>query len=196
MKKLFISILFILSASAVVDAQEKKNDISVMYGLGSLHYLCENEGGIPLYTHIKTGALSVQYIRRINRILGYGGIMVFEKIGKDEFYPGTRGGDNYGVSASRTDCVFSLMPVLRSNWVHTKYFNLYNKIGLGAAFVSEKYKADDKSLNLPDKRESVFEPAYQFTLLGLDFGSERIHAAVELGFGSQGLGVLGVKYKF
>ena len=38
MKKLFISILFLLSASAVVDAQEKKNDISVMYGLGSLHY--------------------------------------------------------------------------------------------------------------------------------------------------------------
>lgn len=47
MKKLFISILFLLLATAVVDAQEKKNDISVMYGLGSLHYLCENEGVFP-----------------------------------------------------------------------------------------------------------------------------------------------------
>ena len=55
--------------------------------------------------------------------------------------------------------------------------------------INETYKGQDESTT-----DGIFN--VQFSLLGMEAGSQHIRAFIELGFGEQGIALAGLRYKF
>ena len=63
------------------------------------------------------------------------------------------------------------------------------------AFAGEQI--EDSNINtISIYSETTFEVNWQISLLGLEAGSERLRGFIELGTGEQGIGLIGLRYKF
>ena len=86
--------------------------------------------------------------------------------------------------------LFYVMPEMRHRWYETKngLFSVYSKVALG--YASQHNWLDDDSAF--DEKKNAF--SYQVTFGGIEFGSKRWpHLYSELGYGHQGIFMIGIK---
>ena len=87
-----------------------------------------------------------------------------------------------------------MLPAVKIDWLHKKYFGMYSKAAVGVTLTSKKEDYSDASNK--DISESNVDFNWQASLLGIEAGSPNIRAFVELGVGEQGIFVGGLRCKF
>ena len=220
MKKIILMAAAAMMAATSINAQaqyyDTKNELNISVGAGAnseLFSALSNFSSVmasTLVTGIVTGGhyvgyvdydnesytppIAVGYYRHLTKFIAVGGYAGFNQYKRDMMghWEATNGGSSHKDKigeAKRTN--FSLMPSAKFHWVRTKYFGFYSKVGIGVTFSSEKQDTDDKDYSGSD----VFVN-FDVTPIGLDAGTPQFRAFVELGIGEQGMGCLGLRYKF
>ena len=171
-------------------AQSAKNEISVEYGQGTIPqgaYLFGGVMGIAFtlgnFTFdntIMTGTLGVEYNRNVNNWFGYGGLATIEYMTSDTYTTDSEG--NQVKNGTFNLGAATLMPTTHFFWFRNPHFGMYSKIGagVGLAFGSDL---------------SVF-PAFQVSPVCMEFGGDKYKGTFEIGVGTQGIAVLGIKRMF
>ncbi len=212
--------LFILVAAltwcGTMSAQDKKHEVAISVGAGTTSNLLsgmKNLTGIMLEGTVTTlfsgGALtgyttydnkseiipiSVEYFYHLSPVVGVGGILAFNHE-KQDMYGNVKRGESTSKEligeAKMTN--FTVMPAVKLDWLRSKYFGMYSKFAIGVTFRSEKQEMNDNK-ELCNKTHTHFN--WQASLLGMEAGPQTIRAFAELGFGEQGIGVLGLRCRF
>ena len=132
--------------------------------------------------------LGFEYFYNLTSKLGMGLSVGFGKT--------SEGLDNFSMKPelrSWTDAhsrLFYVMPEVRYRWYQTKngLFSVYSKVALGYARQHNWLDSDSAF----DEKKNTF--AYQITAGGIEFGSKRWpHLYSELGYGHQGIFIIGIK---
>lgn len=161
---------------------------SVTAGQVGGHYTYSDKSEIP--------AISVEYYYRLGKVVGIGGFLAFNNLKRDMFLRisdaqgKTIKSDKQGV-ATRSN--FSVIPAVKIDYLRTRNFGMYTKVGLGLSIMHEKQK-DNQAGKVYSHTD--YNVNFQLSLLGLEAGLPNLRAFLELGMGEQGIGVLGVRYKF
>lgn len=134
-----------------------------------------------------TGPIAVEYFYHVNPLVGVGAIGAYACEKKDMLIAG----ENYG-EAKNT--FITVMPAAKFNWLRTKNFGLYSKVGAGLTFVSRK--EDYTKPNAENQSDSKVGFNFQASALGIEAGSPNIRAFLELGVGEQGVLLGGLRAKF
>ncbi len=167
------------SNSQIIDAMEDFTKVivtnTVTFGTVSPTY--ENKSDFP--------TLSIDYYYHVSKVIGLGGIFSFNSRSQDIYVSGSKYGD-----AKRT--TFSLIPTVKFDWLRKKNIGLYSKVGFGLSLLSDTQKENDGDKLLEETR---LYTNFQLSLIGFEFGSEKLRGFAELGVGEQGAAVLGIRYK-
>ena len=164
------------------------------------HTSYDNEKYIP--------PISIEYFHHMNKTVSVGAIGCFNGYTSDMFFNWQQNrGD--GTSTNKVKDKIgvakkyyaTLMPAVKFDWVRTKNFGVYSKVGIGLTYMYEKeiQKTDDTGEDIGDKKihsESRFMGNFQASLLGIEAGSQKIRGFAELGCGEQGILLAGLRYKF
>ncbi len=193
MKKTFLTTLLGLMTVVCAQAQTEefsRHEVAVSFGAGSnsqwinafehITTTFVTFGGVTYENEDFTGPFSVEYFYHPSAKIGLGGIAVYGKNTQDVMSGGKKIGD-------LTQSYFTLMPAVKFDWFQSKTFGVYSKLGAGATIRSEKGG---------DENESALHFNWQASLLGLELGSRQIRGFVEVGVGEQGIGLVGLRYKF
>jgi hypothetical protein len=164
------------------------------------HTSYDNEKYIP--------PISVEYFHHLNKTVSIGGIGCFNGYTSDMFFNWQQNSGDGTATLKSKDKIGSakkyyatLMPAVKFDWVRTKNFGVYSKVGIGLTYMYEKeiQKKDDTGKDIGDKKihsESRFMGNFQASLLGIEAGSQKIRGFAELGCGEQGILLAGLRYKF
>jgi len=194
-----------LFAALSVNAQnevEKKNEISISYGMGiragveytagSILTAVVTAGNVEVDNIDNSGAFSLEYVHRFNHVIGIGGIISGQQETGDLCEENVKMGD-------MTTNYCELMPEIKFNWLNTKYVTLYSKLAGGLRYSHEEDKydytdGDNKQVKYTDKTDDE-DFSFQISAIGLELGST-ISGFTELGYGDQGILIVGLKCKF
>ncbi len=168
------------SNSQILNGMEKFATVLVTTAgtLGTVQPSYENTSEIP--------TISLDYYYHVTKGVAVGGIFVINGRTEDLMTNKTKVGE-----AKRY--TFTLMPAVKFDWLRKKYFGMYSKFGLGLSMLSDSQKKDNgEKLN----SETRWYVNFQASLLGAEVGSEHIRGFAELGYGEQGIGLIGLRYKF
>ena len=198
MKKLLVLAAAALMAATNVNAQngydDTKHEVAISLGGAS------NSQWIDVFEDLTTamftgklgdrdfdGPFSAEYFYHVKNWLGVGGIFVYGRSTQDVLESDRKIGD-------ANDNYLTLMPAVKFDWLRKKNFGMYSKLAFGATYRSEKIEYQ----NVKDKDydESAFHVNWQVSLLGIEAGSPTLRGFVEVGTGEQGIGLIGVRYKF
>jgi len=129
------------------------------------------------------GSLSAEYFYHLMPSLSIGSILCYSQDNDEIDYAGSIG--------DRTTCYFTVMPAVKWDYLRKKHFGMYMKAAAGYTLqrINETYKGQDESAT-----DGIFN--VQFSLLGMEAGSQHFRAFFELGFGEQGVALAGLRYKF
>ena len=190
-----------LFAALSVNAQnkvEKKNEISIGYGIGtradaeyaigSILTAVTTVGNMEVNNIGNSGAFSLEYVHRFNHVIGIGGIISGQQETGDLYSGVTKCGDiktNY----------YELMPEIKFNWLNTKYVTLYSKLAGGLRYSHEIYTYDPTEGEGEIDKTDDEDFSFQISAIGLELGST-ISGFTELGYGDQGILIVGLKCKF
>ena len=153
-------------------------------------------------------AISVEYFHHLNKTVSIGAIAGFNGYTSDMYFNWQQNnGDGTSTSKGKQKIgtakkyYATLMPAVKFDWVRTKNFGVYSKVGIGLTYCYEKeiQKKDDTGKNIGDKEvhsESRFMGNFQASLLGIEAGSQKIRGFAELGCGEQGIILAGLRCKF
>ncbi len=172
------------SNSQIRDGMEKFAEVIVttVGTLGTVRPSYENTSEIP--------TISLDYYYHVTKGVALGGIFVINGRTEDMMVNKSKIG-----TAKRY--TFTLMPTAKFDWLRKKYFGMYSKFGLGLSMLSDSQKAEgNNTFKDGNKSETRWYVNFQASLIAAEFGSENIRGFVELGYGEQGIGVLGLRYKF
>lgn len=125
-----------------------------------------------------TGGLLLSYSYRISPVFAIGGSAKFEA-GSFELKNGETG--------DKAKLYFNFSGIyvdVKATWLRKKYFWLYSRADIGI-----KYDYADSILN-------TFNFAWQAVPLAAEIGNKQIRVFVELGGGNQGIGTIGLRYRF
>ena len=86
------------------------------------------------------------------------------------------------------------MPAVKFDWLRKKNFGMYSKLAFGATYRTEKIEY--KNSVYEDYDENGLHVNWQLSVLGIEAGSPTLRGFVELGTGEQGIGLIGLRYKF
>lgn len=131
------------------------------------------------------GPISAEYFYHPKTWVGLGGIFSFNTRHNDRLKNGTKVGE-------RDRTYFTVMPAVKFDYLRTKNFGMYVKIGAGYTFGSDTEKCDGKE----DNKDTHGFFNFQLSLLGLEAGSQHLRGFAELGVGEQGMLLAGLRYKF
>lgn len=202
MKKIFMMVVAAMFVSISMNAQngydDTKHEVAISYGgLSTSQWvdIFETIGGLMvgmnLENEVVTGPISAEYFYHTKNWLGIGGIFVFGQSKQDVY---SRITDSY--FGSYTNTYLTLMPAVKMDWLRRKHFGMYSKVALGATLRTESTDYDDEHKEDEMKSESNVHINCQVSLLGIEAGTTRLRAFAELGFGEQGTGLVGLRYKF
>ena len=198
MKKLLVMIAAAMMAATNVNAQngydDTKHEVAISLGGAS------NSQWIDVFEDLTvamlsgklgernfTGPFSAEYFYHIKNWLGVGGILAYGRSTQDVEESGSKIGDvsnNY----------ITLMPAVKFDWLRKKNFGMYSKFAFGATYRSEKIEY--KNSVYEDYDENGLHVNWQLSVLGIEAGSPTLRGFVELGTGEQGIGLIGLRYKF
>ncbi len=226
MKSIIIAAILLCGTGINAQAQSHdyyntKHEVGVSIGAGSntqiingLSDLCSLSAEALVTTAITAGTftgyttyenrseiapIAVEYFYHVNKVIGVGGIACFNSK-TDDMYCNTQNNTNNSNSKEKVGegkkLNLTVMPAVKFDWLRTKNFGLYSKAALGLTYMHEKqtttYKGDDTEVYSDNSVKLNFHA----TLLGIEGGSQKIRAFAEVGMGEQGIGVLGLRYKF
>jgi hypothetical protein len=193
MKKKILMALVALMTGVCAQAQTEdfpRHEVAVSYGAGSnsqwlnalehITTVMVTVGNVSYENESFTGPFSVEYFYHPKAWLGVGGIAVYGKNTQDVMSGSTKKGE-------LTQAYYTLMPGVKFDWLRSNNFGMYSKFGVGATIRHETYDGNS---------ESVLHFNWQASLLGMEVGARQIRAFVELGVGEQGIGLIGLRYKF
>jgi hypothetical protein len=86
------------------------------------------------------------------------------------------------------------MPSVKFNWLRKDHFGMYSKLAAGVSLCN--FKSENENKNSESETENQVKFNWQASLIGIEAGGSRLRAFAELGFGEQGIGLLGIRYKF
>lgn len=200
MKKILVMVAVAIMTAVSVNAQNgydnTKHEIAVSYGvlsnstwmsIGDVMGTVLTFGAVKYSDGKFTGPIAVEYFYHVNPLVGVGAIGAYACEKKDMLIAG----ENYG-EAKNT--FITVMPAAKFNWLRTKNFGLYSKVGAGLTFVSRK--EDYTKPNAENQSDSKVGFNFQASALGIEAGSPNIRAFLELGVGEQGVLLGGLRAKF
>lgn len=198
MKKIIMMVAVAMMAATNVKAQEgyddTRHEVAVSCGAFSNSQwidVLENMATIIVgatYDDEKFfGPISAEYFYHAKSWLGVGGIFVFGRGTQDMYLAGKKDG-------KATNTYYTLMPAAKFNWLRKKHFGMYSKVAVGATLRSESIDSDDPQSK--DYSDTGIHVNWQISALGIEAGSPKLRGFVEVGVGEQGLGQIGVRYKF
>ena len=191
-KKLLMAFVALMSVSGVMAQNDDfcRHEVAVSYGAASnsqwinalehITTVAVPLGGMKYENEEYTGPFSVEYFYHPSKMIGLGGIFVYGKNSQDVMSGSTK-------IDELTQAYYTLMPAAKFDWYNSKCFGVYSKLGAGVTIRSEKYG---------DESDNVLHFNWQASLIGLEVGSRQIRAFGELGVGEQGIGLIGLRYKF
>ncbi len=200
MKKILLVAVAALIATVSVNAQagyDTKHEIGISYGFGSNSDIINSfGGGIGLGLggsrgddKKRIGAISAEYFYHASEVIGLGGIFSYARYTQDVIF--NRDDSKMGYNA---DNYFTIMPAAKFNWLRKDHFGMYSKLAAGVTFA--KFKYENESGNNSNNTDNLVHFNWQASLIGIEAGGSRLRGFAELGFGEQGIGLLGIRYKF
>ena len=143
--------------------------------------------------------LSAEYFYHLRKGIGVGGILCVNGSSYDMYgnLKNNTTNDTKKVNIGEGSMTnITLMPAAKFDWLHTKYFGMYSKLGIGATLMLEKEKIDHegKKETIHDKTSVMFN--WQASLIGIEAGIPNLRAFCELGCGEQGILLAGLRCKF
>lgn len=200
MKKILLMAVAALMATVNVSAQEgydTKHEIGISYGFGSNSDIINGFGGglgkalggARSENRVRFGALSAEYFYHVSEVIGVGGILSYARYKEDVYW---RSDD----TKSGVDKLnyFTIMPSVKFNWLRKDHFGMYSKLAAGASLSNIKSESENKNSESGTENKVHFN--WQASLIGIEAGGSRLRGFAELGFGEQGIGLLGIRYKF
>ena len=189
-----VAMMAAMNVSAQNGYDETKHEVAISYGIDSNSQIIdafETIGvalvGAKLENDKFFGPISAEYFYHVKNWLGVGGILAYG-INKQDVY---LLGDKDGVIKNS---YLTLMPAVKFDWLRKKHFGMYSKLAVGATLRNEKYDSDDASTK--DDSDSEVHVNWQASLLGIEAGGPTVRGFAELGFGEQGIVLVGMRYKF
>ena len=189
-----IAMMTAMNVNAQNGYDETKHEVAVSYGLWSNSEIIdafENLGGALVGAKFENGkyfgSISAEYFYHVKNWLGVGGILAYGQFEQDVFLSG----DKDGVSKNT---YLTLMPAVKFDWLRKNNFGMYSKLAIGATLRNEKY--DSEASSNKDHNDSEVHLNWQVSLLGIEAGSPTLRGFLELGTGEQGIGLIGIRYKF
>ena len=187
MKKVFFTfMLFAACVTSVLAQGEKKNQLSLGWGLGSVPMVSDVSVTIGTLGDTSygsdAGAFSLQYLRFVTPKLGLGAIASLEhQSGKVENLQ-KEGKKDIG----QTDVL--IMPCVSYYWYSNRVVGIYSKAAAGVDLIDYV----DDTQKLIDGKSAEF--AYQLSPAGVDVGGPSARFFAEFGFGYQGIINMGVHF--
>lgn len=219
MKRLLSAVVIILTlglqAASAQGENWKSNDISLGYGYYTFTQVALTSTSLissmlPNISNVtftvdkiamkSTGSINFEYNRRFTKVFSLGLAAAYEK--GDAHIDGT--GSAFGLSASGTADVsiqtLSAMLNLRLFWFNKPHVSMYSKLAGGVSFVMNP-TVSSTSPEVKNEMDKVFStmsvlPAVQASPVCIDFGGEALRGYVELGIGTQGSVLGGLRYRF
>lgn len=183
---LIISLLVIGSINLFAQDYYRKNEIEfscsqftlgqTVYVLGDVFVTAFSLGHATVQDPTFSGCMALGYYRRVSRVVSVGGVFAFESIN------GTVVNTDRDITGNYDMMFFSLIPAIKARWFETSHFSMYSRGGLG--------------LTVYAGEESSLIPAVQLSPVCFDVGENGLYGFAEIGFGTQGLATVGVKYEF
>ncbi len=172
-----------------MQAQEERNELAISYGAGTRNNwegLAANVVGAFAGTTTTleyTGSFSMQYFRYLTPKIAVGGIATYEHA------DGTVETNvlDYKTSETEKHNYFTVMPAAKFMWFNKTSVGMYSKLAAGAMI--DYTKADKES-----DTSTYF--AFQASAIGIEAGNARVRGFAELGYGTLGLLVAGIKATF
>lgn len=148
-----------------------------------------------------TPTFSIQYLYRVLPKLKVGALATFQQTSSKLMVADNKG--NFLEAAKATNNYIIVMPTAKAMWIENKSIGLYSKLAAGICIASNKAEMSDgvtekTSGELTDKIKSDKGTrfAYQASVIGFEAGTKNLRGFIELGYGFQGVGQVGVSYKF
>ena len=160
-------------------------------GKGSAKYTYGDESFTP--------TVAAEYYYHFNKIIAFGSIVAFNANSCDMYYTwkeGKDGPEHNELCGKAKHQNFTIMPMVKFEWLQTKYVGLYSKAGLGATFVHDSRKDNSKREGAADYSDLSVFPNFQLTLGGIEVGTPTWRVFSEYGIGEQGIFCGGFRYKF
>ena len=175
MKKIIILLAAVMTTVGINAQSDYNNEISVAYGAGANTDISMSVGR-GIFTAKQTkywGPASLEYFHSIGKNWKIGGIAMVS-------------GCKWEGEGNPKSTYYTVMPAAKYNWLNQRGFGMYSKAGLGVTILSE---SDDNN------KETRAAFNWQVSFVGIEFGGA-LRGFIELGFGEQGIGLAGIRYKF
>lgn len=144
---------------------------------------------------------SVQYLYRVSPNLKVGALAAYQHTSAKLLMADSHG--SYNEAAKAANDYFIVMPTVKAMWIEKKNIGLYSKAAAGICIASNRAEmskgATEKTpgeLTNQIKSDKGTRFAYQISAIGFEVGSKNLRGFAELGYGFQGIGQIGVCYKF
>ncbi|MBR6282981.1 MAG: hypothetical protein IKR25_01635 [Muribaculaceae bacterium] len=198
MKKIAVALMCMILATGTAvarnyDADEPKSEISVGYGLPlNASNMCEFlaagwTGGLSnkdLDKDRYVGPLTLEYFYHVTPVIGVGAVGVYS------YHKGVY--VNAGTPEDQSSTYLTIMPSVKVNWLRRDNWGLYSKIAFGYSYC--KYKNAEEGKEARTDTGSCAN--FQASIIGAEVGGRSVRGFVELGFGEQGVGLAGVRFRF
>lgn len=209
MKKLFLCLFACLFAGttcfAIRESDLSKSEVAVSYGFFPYSDFKETPNdqvledlfhGYEKSEGTTTGSFNIMFNHRFNHTWG---------LGVDFSYAGEKSQweERNMKVADKNVFYLTIMPRLKANWVHHKYFVLYSSFAAGAMW--KRTKGEHYYENLENAgdfigrvktriaNEAIF--SFQVSPLGVEVGNH-IGAFAEVGFGQMGIVQAGLRFRW
>ena len=202
MKKVCLLALAVMMAFPGVRAQdesvdEPKNEIGVMYGVGSASNVISVFGAVFTFSAGKQtnfwGPVGVEYYHHVSRVVSLGAVAT---------YAGCKWDRPFKQEVTLNSRYISVMPSVKFNWLRKKRFGMYSAVSAGVMLASigntDRVKKEGEgstsdSSKARDETECAF--MFQATAVGAEVGGA-CRGFLELGVGEKGIVCAGLRYRF
>ena len=222
--KSMVATLLIFGASLSAQAQDNeyyntKDEVAISIGGGTTTQIFSvfselfSVIGEALVTGIMTGGnyvgttsydneknippISVEYFHHISPVVSIGAIGAFNGSFSDMYCNWQRSDGSAPVKqkvGKSSKYFITVLPAAKFDWLRRKNIGLYSKLAAGVTIMHESQQDDAEGGLDYNDTDVMFN--FQLSLIGFEAGSENWRGFAELGFGEQGIALIGVKYKF
>ena len=200
MKVRCLLIRIVLSSILSVHAQEQeemRQEISISYGvapnsiwLDAISDVVPAMFGQKSDNETRIGSLSAEYFYHTSKVVGVGAVASFSHYSEDVLSKDV-------LKSHRNKGYYTLMPAVKFNWLRKQHWGMYNKIALGATYAQVSDEGYSENGLKDGNKETNDDVMFNFQAsLGVEAGSNHWWGFAEFGIGEQGVGLLGVRYKF
>ncbi len=199
---LFLGLILSVNAKAKQYDDAPRNEISVSYGLGPAYYIFDGMaqalgavvGTVIIYpwtgkavemtSKTNVGVVNLDYNYHVLDWLAVGANASFSEAHGDIVSDGKKIG-------KETDTYYTLMPNVKFDWFRREHFSMYSRVSFGALYAHEKRSGEGKTESADNWTWMA-----QVSLIGFEFGGNKIRGFSEYGIGQAGFAQAGIRIRF